>query len=118
MTTTLQTYNAIHLKGYLTKDAESTKDSVRLTKFRIGTDIQFTNNKGESSKKSSFPDIKLWRELAEKTKDLKKGDYIEVIGHLIANEKSESKDGKVYYNTYVEGNTILQITPKSAEKTA
>lgn len=100
--------NFVQLKGNLTKDAISgiSEKGNPWTIFTIGS------NKNNNSK-AAFITIKCWNEVANPTKELKQGDYISLHGEIASG--SYEKDGKTHYETYVNAETILNITPKSEQ---
>ncbi|PKV50864.1 single stranded DNA-binding protein [Aquimarina sp. MAR_2010_214] len=113
------TNNFVQLKGNVTKDVEpiTIQNGNQLSKFTIAINKTVINANGQPVSKVSFVDICCWGEVGVATKDLKKGDRIQLIGDLVGNEKSTGQDGKIYYNTYVNAETILSITPKSESVT-
>ena len=107
--------NFIQLKGFLARNPEvfHTNKDTRLVKLRIAVNDQYVKSDGTVGEKTSFPDLTFWGDdLSIATMELQTGDYIAIRGTLNANEKS-TKDGKDYYNTYVNVKEIDEIRRKS-----
>ncbi|TSE07423.1 single-stranded DNA-binding protein [Aquimarina algiphila] len=118
MSIVTNTNNFVQLTGNITKDVESitTKNGTQLSKFTIAINKTVINGNGETVSKPSYVDVCAWGDVGIATKDLKKGDRVQLQGDLVGNEKSTGANGKTYYNTYVNAETILNITPKSANE--
>ncbi len=118
MSTATNNNNFVQLTGNITKDVQSktTTNGNQLTKFTIAINKTVINNNGKPVSKASYVDVCAWNDVSIATKDLKKGDRVQLQGDLVGNEKSTGSNGKTYYNTYVNAETILSIIPKSANE--
>ena len=89
--------NAIKLKGFVGKDAESkaTGNGKAMTTFSLATKSSYKNKSDEWISRTEWHRIVCFAVPAEQAKSFKKGDYIEVEGELRSSEFDiEVGDGK------------------------
>ena len=112
--------NTVLLTGRLTRDAELkyTPAGVALCHFSIAVNRRFKDPKsGEWKDDTSFVDITVWREAAERCgKILKKGSPVHVEGRL-RSSSFEGKDGTKRTKLEVEARRV-QILEKASSAVA
>lgn len=93
--------NTVNIAGKIIEDpVKSTSSSgIKLAKLKLAVDKH--DKEGKTNGDDSY-EIIVFRELADL--NLKAGQYIGVSGKLTAN--NYDKDGKVYYNCSIVGNSI------------
>jgi single-strand DNA-binding protein len=112
--------NTVLLTGRLTRDAELkyTNSGTALCRFSIAVNRRYKDPKGgEWKDDTSFVDIVVWREAAERCgKTLKKGSPVHVEGRL-KSSTFEAKDGTKRSKLEVEARRvqILEKTSSSGE---
>jgi single-strand DNA-binding protein len=109
--------NKVSLIGRLGAQPEVvTLDSGRtLARFSLATNENYKNKEGEWQENTQWHNITVWGKTAERaSKILNKGQEIVVEGKIV-NNSYETKDGEKRYNTTIEVNEFLIISPKAEE---
>lgn len=97
--------------GNLTRDPElrytQTGDAVMGLSLAVNENYQ--DRSGERQEKTHFVDVTLWRELAERTQNLRKGDPIMVMGR-VTNEQWTDRDGNKRNSTKIEATHVEALS--------
>jgi len=103
--------NQVTVIGNLTGDAELryTPSGDAVTRFGIAVNEQYRDRNGQDQESVHFVEINVWRELAEATAELSKGDPIFVVGRLTRDSWTD-KDGNRQYKDKLEGSRIEYLT--------
>jgi single-strand DNA-binding protein len=110
--------NKVILVGNLGKDPELKylDQGVAVAKFSLATTEHYKNREGKSEDRTEWHNIVLWRGLADVAgKFLKKGSTIYLEGR-ISNRSWVSPDGVKKYITEIEGDKMLMLDSKPADK--
>ena len=82
--------NDVKLKGYIGKDAESfaTKNQTTLVRFTLAVKSGYKDKQTQQwVNRTEWPRIVAFGKPADYAKDLKKGDYVEIVGELHSTER-------------------------------
>ena len=103
--------NQVVIVGNLTRDAELryTPSGSAVTRFSTAVNERFRNSRGEDQERTHYIDVNVWRDLAEATGELMKGDPVMVIGRLV-NDSWTDKEGNRRYTTRIEGSRVEYLT--------
>jgi len=103
--------NQVTIVGNLTRDAELryTPNGSAVTRFSVAVNERYRSRGGEDQERTSYVDVNVWRDLAEATGDLKRGDPVFVIGRL-SNDSWTDKEGNRRFTTRVEGQRVEFLT--------
>lgn len=103
--------NEVKLIGNLTRDAELryTPSGSAVTRFSIAVNERFRDRSGADQEKTHYVDVNVWRDLAEGTAELAKGDPVFVVGRLV-NDSWTDQEGNRRYTTRVEGSRVEFLT--------
>ena len=103
--------NEVLVIGNLTRDAELryTPSGSAVTRFSVAVNDRFRDRSGNDQERTHYVDINVWRELAEATAELSKGDPVFVIGRLV-NDSWTDKEGNRRFTTRVEGSRVEFLT--------
>ena len=103
--------NEVMLIGNLTRDAELryTPSGSAVTRFSIAVNERYRDRSGQDQEKTHYVDVNVWRELAEASAELAKGDPVFVIGRLV-NDSWTDQEGNKRYTTRVEGSRVEFMT--------
>ena len=110
--------NAVCLIGNLIKDAELryTPAGDAVNRFVIAVNEVYKDREGQQQENLHFVEVNVWRELAEQTAELAKGDPVMVMGRLVTDNWTD-KDGQRNYKDKVEGTRVeyLARNPQAGE---
>ncbi len=108
--------NKVILVGHLGHDPEVkyTPNDTITSQFSIATNKRWKDKDGEYKDRTSWHRIVCWRNLAEYSKTLLKGQQIYLEGHLITRDWTDKEKNKHYITEIV----AEQITPLGARKKA
>jgi single-strand DNA-binding protein len=103
--------NQVMLIGNLTRDAELryTPNGSAVTRFSLAVNERFRDKSGNDQERTHYIDVNVWRELAEASATLAKGDPVFVIGRLV-NDSWTDKDGNKRFTTRIEGSRVEHLT--------
>ncbi len=103
--------NEVKLIGNLTRDAELryTPSGSAVTRFSVAVNERYRDRSGSDQEKTHYVDVNVWRELAEGSSDLRKGDPVFITGRLV-NDSWTDQDGNRRYTTRVEGSRVEFLT--------
>jgi single-strand DNA-binding protein len=103
--------NQVMIVGNLTRDAEMryTPNGSAVTRFSVAVNERFRGKSGEDQERTHYVDVNVWRQLAEGTGDLKRGDPVFVIGRL-SNDSWTDKEGNRRFTTRIEGQRVESLT--------
>ncbi|NLG09241.1 MAG: single-stranded DNA-binding protein [Deinococcales bacterium] len=103
--------NQVVIVGNLTRDAELryTPSGAAVTRFGVAVNERFRSRSGEDQERTHFVDVTVWRELAEATGELKRGDGVFVMGRLV-NDSWTDKEGNRRFTTRLEGQRVEFLT--------
>jgi single-strand DNA-binding protein len=103
--------NQVMVIGNLTRDAELryTPSGAAVTRFSLAVNERFRDRAGNDQERTHYIDVNVWRELAEATATIAKGDPVFVIGRLV-NDNWTDKDGNKRFTTRIEGSRVEQLT--------
>ncbi len=103
--------NQVMIVGNLTRDAEMryTPNGSAVTRFSVAVNERFRGKSGEDQERTHYVDVNVWRDLAEGTADLKRGDPVFVIGRL-SNDSWTDKEGNRRFTTRIEGQRVESLT--------
>ncbi len=103
--------NEVLIVGNLTRDAELryTPSGAAVTRFGVAVNERFRSRSGEDEERTHFVDVTVWRELAEASGELKRGDGVFVIGRLV-NDSWTDKEGNRRFATKLEGQRVEFLT--------
>jgi single-strand DNA-binding protein len=104
--------NKVILIGNLGKDPEirTLESGVSKANFTLATNESYKDRNGVWQKSTEWHDIVMWRSMAEKAKNLRKGMLVYVEGKL-THRKWVDREGKDHYTTEVSAE-ILRILEK------
>lgn len=99
--------NKVILIGNLGKDPEirSLESGVSRAHFTLATNENYKDKNGQWQKSTEWHDIVMWRAMAERAKNLRKGMLIYVEGKL-THRKWVDKEGKDHYSTEISAETL------------
>ena len=102
--------NSVQLVGRLGKDPEvkSYGEGKTRAAFTIATTDSYKNAKGEMTEDTQWHSLVLWGDLAERSKDLKKGMQISVEGKLKYNS-FDGKNGEKKFFTEISVNEFQKV---------
>jgi len=103
--------NQVMIVGNLTRDAELryTPNGSAVTRFSVAVNERFRGKSGEDQERTHYVDVNVWRDLAEGTGELKRGDPVFVIGRL-SNDSWTDKEGNRRFTTRLEGQRVEFLT--------
>ena len=103
--------NEVKLIGNLTRDAELryTPSGSAVTRFSLAVNERFRDRSGSDQERTHYIDVNVWRDLAEGSAELRKGDPVFVTGRLV-NDSWTDSDGNRRYTTRVEGSRVEFLT--------
>jgi len=103
--------NQVLLIGNLTRDAELryTPNGSAVTRFSVAVNERFRDKSGADQERTHYIDVNVWRELAESSATLAKGDPVFVTGRLV-NDSWTDKEGNKRYTTRIEGSRVEHLT--------
>lgn len=103
--------NQVIIVGNLTRDAELryTPSGAAVSRFGVAVNERFRSRSGEDQERTHFVDVTAWRELAEATGELKRGDGVFVIGRLV-NDSWTDKEGNKRFSTKLEAQRVEFLT--------
>jgi len=103
--------NQVLLIGNLTRDAELryTPNGSAVTRFSLAVNERFRDRSGTDQERTHYIDVNVWRELAEASATLAKGDPVFVIGRLV-NDSWTDKEGNKRFTTRIEGSRVEHLT--------
>src|SRR5690606_13360642 len=103
--------NQVMIVGNLTRDAEMryTPNGSAVTRFSVAVNERFRGKSGEDQERTHYVDVNVWRDLAEGTGELKRGDPVFVIGRL-SNDSWTDKEGNRRFTTRIEGQRVEFLT--------
>ena len=103
--------NQVMIVGNLTRDADLryTPNGSAVTRFSVAVNERFRGKSGEDQERTHYVDVNVWRELAEGTGELKRGDPVFVIGRL-SNDSWTDKEGNRRFTTRLEGQRVEFLT--------
>ena len=103
--------NHVLLIGNLTRDAELryTPSGAAVARFGLAVNERFRDRSGSDQERTHYIDVNVWRELAEASAGLQKGDPVFVIGRLV-NDNWTDKDGNKRFTTRIEGSRVEHLT--------
>ncbi len=103
--------NEVLVIGNLTRDAELryTPSGSAVTRFSVAVNERFRDRSGTDQERTHYVDVNVWRELAEATAELAKGDPVFVTGRLV-NDSWTDRDGNKRFTTRVEGSRVEFLT--------
>lgn len=106
-----QALNDVRLIGNLTRDAELryTPSGSAVTRFSVAVNERYRDRSGSDQEKTHYVDVNVWRDLAEGSADLRKGDPVFIMGRLV-NDSWTDKEGNRRYTTRVEGSRVEFLT--------
>ena len=99
--------NEARIIGNLTRDAElkHTPSGAAVTRFSVAVNEKYKDRGGQEQEKTHYVDVNVWRELAEGSAELAKGDAVFVVGRLV-NDSWTDNDGVKRYATKIEGHRV------------
>lgn len=106
--------NKVTLIGNLGKDPEiqQLEGNITVAKFSLATTEIFKDQKGQSTSKTEWHTVILWRSLAEMAaKYLKKGSMVYIEGKLKTRD-FEDKEGKKHYVTEIVAEQLIMLDKK------
>lgn len=103
--------NEVKLIGNLTRDAELryTPSGSAVTRFSVAVNERYRDRSGADQERTHYVDVNVWRELAESSSELRKGDPVFIMGRLV-NDSWTDADGNRRYTTRVEGSRVEFLT--------
>jgi single-strand DNA-binding protein len=103
--------NQVVLIGNLTRDAELryTPNGSAVTRFSVAVNERYRDRTGADQERTHYVDVNVWRELAEASASLAKGDPVFVIGRLV-NDSWTDRDGNKRFTTRIEGSRVEHLT--------
>ncbi len=102
--------NRVILVGHLGNEAEIRylNNDVMTSNFRLATNTSWKNGNGEYSEKTDWHKVVAWKNLAEYSKTLAKGQMLYIEGHLQSREWTDKEDQK-HYITEVVAESITTL---------
>lgn len=103
--------NLTTVVGNLTRDAELryTPNGAAVTRFSVAVNERFRDRQGADQERTHFVDVNVWRDLAEATGELAKGDPVFVQGRLV-NDSWTDREGNRRFTTRIEGSRVEFLT--------
>lgn len=103
--------NETLIVGNLTRDAELryTPSGSAVTRFSVAVNERYRDRSGSDQERTHYVDVNVWRDLAEATGELVKGDAVFVQGRLV-NDSWTDKEGNRRYTTRIEGSRVEYLT--------
>lgn len=103
--------NHVTIIGNLTRDAELryTPSGSAVTRFSVAVNERYRDRSGQDQEKTHYVDVNVWRDLAEGSAELAKGDPVFVIGRLV-NDSWTDQEGNKRYTTRIEGSRVEFLT--------
>lgn len=103
--------NQVTVVGNLTRDAELryTPNGVAVTRFGVAVNERFRDRSGQDQERTHFIDVNVWRDMAEATGELSKGDPVFVQGRLV-NDSWTDREGNRRFTTRIEGSRVEFLT--------
>lgn len=103
--------NQVMVVGNLTREAELryTPAGAAVTRFTVAVNERYRDRQGADQERTHYVDVNVWRELAEASASLAKGDPVFVIGRLV-NDNWTDKEGNKRYTTRIEGTRVEHLT--------
>lgn len=103
--------NEVTLIGNTTRDADAreTSGGHHLTGFGVAVNERFRPKGGEDQEKVHFVEVRAWRDLAERCRDLAKGAAVFVQGRLVT-DSWETEDRARRWVTRVEARRVERLT--------
>ncbi|MFN2323776.1 MAG: single-stranded DNA-binding protein, partial [Trueperaceae bacterium] len=80
-----------------------------VTRFSIAVNEKFRDRSGADQERTHYVDINVWRELAESSATLAKGDPVFVTGRLV-NDSWTDREGNKRFTTRIEGSRVEHLT--------
>ena len=80
-----------------------------VTRFSIAVNERFRDRSGADQERTHYIDVNVWRELAESSATLAKGDPVFVTGRLV-NDSWTDRDGNKRFTTRIEGSRVEHLT--------
>lgn len=107
----LNALNQVTVIGNLIKDAELryTPSGDAVTRFVLAINEQYRDRSGQDQESVHFVEVNVWRDLAEASAELAKGDPVFVVGRLTRDSWTD-KDGNRQYKDKLEGSRIEFLT--------
>jgi len=112
--------NKVILVGYLghAPEIKHTPNETIMSKFSVATNKKWKDNNGEYKDRTTWHNIVCWRNLAEYSGTLLKGQQVYLEGHLITRDWTDKEHKKHYITEIVaEKITPLGIRKKADKKT-
>lgn len=105
--------NRVILVGHLGSEAEVRvlNSNVQTANLNIATNTAWKSGNGEYSEKTEWHRVTVWRNLAEYSKSLVKGQLLYIEGHLQNREWTDKEDRK-HYITEVVADKITLLGPR------
>jgi len=105
--------NKVTLIGNVGGDAEirHLESGTMVGKFSVATNENYMGKDGQWNTVTEWHNIVVWRNLAEKAQNIKKGDMVYIDGKLTT-RKWQDKDNNTRYNTDVVANYFRVITKR------
>lgn len=102
--------NKVTLIGNLGGDPEirTLENGTPVGRFSLATNENYKDKSGEWQTQTEWHNVVVWRELAERAKNLKKGTLVYVDGK-ISYRKYTDKDGVEKYQTDIVANTFRML---------
>ncbi|MDQ3140676.1 MAG: single-stranded DNA-binding protein [Bacteroidota bacterium] len=99
--------NKVILIGNLGKDPEirTLENGVNRANFTLATNESYKDRNGQWQKSTEWHDVVMWRSMADRAKNLRKGMLVYVEGKL-THRKWTDREGKDHYTTEVAAETI------------
>jgi single-strand DNA-binding protein len=103
--------NEVVVVGNLTRDAELryTPSGSAVTRFSVAVNERYRDRSGNDQERTHFVDVNVWRDLAEASGELAKGDPVFVKGRLV-NDSWSDKEGNRRYTTRIDGSRVEYLT--------
>ncbi len=107
--------NRVTLIGNVGGDAEirHLENGTQVGKFSVATSENYMGKDGQWNTNTEWHNVVVWRNLAEKANNVKKGDMVYVEGKL-STRKWQDKDNNTRYNTDVVANYFRIITKRES----
>ena len=102
--------NKAILVGNLGKDPElrSLDSGTAVATFTLATTERFRNREGQSTEKTEWHNVVMWRKMAETfSKHLRKGSTVYVEGRIVT--RSWQQDGVTRYRTEIEAKDLVML---------
>ena len=105
--------NRVTLIGNVGGDAETRhlENGTQVGKFSVATSENYMGKDGQWNTNTEWHNVVVWRALAEKAQNVKKGDLVYIDGKLTT-RKWQDKDNNTRYNTEVVANYFRILTKR------